>query len=161
MDATRLLEVQHDDLRALFEEWRGVADLDERLRIFEQLADAFVAHTHVEEQLFYPVLYVGDLKALLEEAVEQHLACKRIVADLLHLLPDDAAFEPKMRVLEEELEHHIREEQEELFPRARQLMDRDMLDTLGAEMERMYDDLVRAAPRNDVLGETEEAARLP
>ena len=87
--------------------------------VFDEIADDFAAHGEIEEKIFYPAVYVGELKEKLQEAVEEHLAAKRIVADLLEMEPTDEQFDPKMKVLRELIEHHVEEEEGELFPLVR------------------------------------------
>ena len=92
MDAIELLESQHDELKDLFEQIEAAKLRRERLALFRQIADTFAAHCAVEERLFYPGIYNPELKDLLMEAVEEHLAAKRIIADLLALVAGGALF---------------------------------------------------------------------
>ena len=85
---------------------------------------------------------------------------KRIIADLLQMKPGDESFDAKMRVLREELEHHVEVEEAELFPQARMEIDSEELDALGDEMKGMFDALVPTEPRLDVPKEIDHAAPL-
>jgi hemerythrin-like domain-containing protein len=132
----------------------------ERQELFEEIGDDFAAHGEIEEKIFYPAVYVGELKEKLQEAVEEHLVAKRVVADLLEMEPADEQFDPKMKVLKELIEHHVEEEEGELFPLVRQSFAREELETLGEQMEQMFKQLKEAEPREQIPGETDHAPPL-
>src|SRR5262245_23666631 len=105
MDAVRFLRAQHDEMRELFGQYARAEKRPKR-RLFLRIADLVAAHDAIEEQLFYPVVFVGPMQDMLRQAVEEHLAAKRILADLLSMRGSDARFDAKMRVLEELLRLH-------------------------------------------------------
>jgi hemerythrin superfamily protein len=97
----------------------------------------------------------------LQEAVEEHLAAKRIIADLLAMDVDDAQFDAKMTVLREEIDHHVEEEESELFPQVKKLLAEDELEDLRIVMEDLAEELREdGAPRAQVPAETGEAAPI-
>jgi len=160
VDATKLLKQQHDEVKELFKRFEAAGDEGEKQELFEQIADDFAAHGEIEEKIFYPAVYVGPLKEMLQEAVEEHLAAKRVVADLLEMGPSDEQFDAKMKVLQELIDHHVEEEETELFPLVRQNFAREELETLGEQMERMFDELQESGPREAIPSETDRAAPL-
>lgn len=160
MDATDLLKRQHDEVKALFEAFEASEDESEKDDLFAEIADSLAAHATIEEQLFYPAVYVGENKDLLQEAVEEHLSAKRIIADLLKMEVGDEQFDAKVKVLKEQIEHHVEEEEGDLFAHVRKTLSKQELDTLGEEMEAMFERLISADPRQNVPMETGEAARL-
>lgn len=160
MNALELLENQHNEVKALFEKYEDTSGPKTRQRIVNQIADALAAHATIEEKLFYPSVYIGDTKELLQEAVEEHLAMKRIIADLLELEPSDEAFDAKVTVLREQVEHHVEEEEGELFERVKEARAADELESLGDEMEEMFQALMSGEPRAQVPDETDRAAPL-
>ena len=85
---------------------------------------------------------------------------KRIIADLLEMEPSNPQFEPKVLVLKEQVEHHVEEEEEELFPKVKKMLSRDELDDLGTVMEDLAQELEAGAPRESVPAETGSAAPL-
>ena len=87
MEATKLLEQQHEEVKELFKQYEAAEEDAEKQELFDQIADDFAAHGEIEEKIFYPAVYVGELKDQLREAVEEHLAAKRVVADLLVMDP--------------------------------------------------------------------------
>jgi len=160
VDATKLLKQQHDEVKGLFKKYAAAEDEGEKQELFEQLADDFAAHGEIEEKIFYPAVYVGQLREKLQEAVEEHLAAKRVVADLLRMEPSDEQFDPKMKVLQELIDHHVNEEETELFPLVQQNFAREELEALGDQMERMFDELQESEPRKTIPSETDQAAPL-
>src|SRR3712207_7403878 len=89
--------------------------------LFARIADNLAAHATIEEKLFYPSVYVGPTADKLQEAVEEHLSAKRVMADLLDMDPLDAQFKAKMKVLQELVEHHVEEEEKDLFKDVKKL----------------------------------------
>lgn len=161
MNATTLLAQQHTEVRDLFSEYAQAEDGRAKRAIFMRIADNLAAHATIEEQIFYPAAYQGeDLEDLLEEAVEEHLSMKRIIADLLDMSASDPSFDAKVSVLREQVEHHVEEEEGELFPKVEQTLDSSDLDELGDEMETMFAEIMEDGPRHQVPGETDRAARL-
>jgi hemerythrin-like domain-containing protein len=128
--------------------------------LFDRIADDFAAHGEIEEKIFYPAVYVGELKDQLREAVEEHLAAKRVVADLLVMDPLDEQFDAKMKVLKELIEHHVEEEEGELFPLVRQNFAREELHALGEQMEKLFAQLREDEPREQIPSETDHAPPL-
>jgi hemerythrin superfamily protein len=159
MDALTLLAEQHqevDQLVAALE--AGTEDAE---AIFAELADKLAAHATIEEKIFYPACKAKATEDLLLESVEEHLAIKRVLADMLELSPDDDQFEAKLAVLKETLEHHAHEEEEgELFPAVRKLFSADELEGLAGEMLALFEELLPTEPRKNVPAETEEAAPI-
>ena len=161
MEATTLLRRQHEQLSSKFKQFEKSDDEATRRKLFVEIADVLAAHTTIEEKLFYPAAYRGDdLQAILRGAVEEHLTAKRLISDLLMMEVSDEQFAPKVKVLHEIIEHHVAEEQDEMFPRVKKLMSRGELTSLGAEMEEMFDQLIVTEPRQNVPSETERAAHL-
>jgi hemerythrin-like domain-containing protein len=160
VEATKLLKKQHDEVKDLFKQFEAAEEDSEKQELFEEIADDFAAHGEIEEKIFYPAVYVGPLKEKLQEAVEEHLAAKRVVADLLDMEPSDEQFDAKMTVLKELIEHHVEEEEGELFPLVRQNFAREELEALGDQMERMFEQLKQDDPREAIPSETDHAPPL-
>ena len=158
MNALDLLTEQHDEVEDLFEMVEK-ADGQKKADLFEELADKLAAHASMEEKLFYPSVKARETEDLVLESTEEHLAIKRVLADLLEIDPDDEQFDAKLKVMKEEVEHHAREEEEgQLFPKVRQVMNDGELDALGTEMEALFEQLLSEEPRLQVPEETEHAA---
>jgi len=159
-DAIELLESQHREVEALFQQLSEAESTREKSELFVELADTLAAHAKIEETIFYPAVCDDDTLALLRESVEEHLGIKRVIADLLALEPTDAQFMTKVEVLEELVNHHVAEEESDLFERARALEAVDLA-VLGKTMKRRFEELIESEPREQVPSETDAAASLP
>ncbi|MDP2273730.1 MAG: hemerythrin domain-containing protein [Archangium sp.] len=161
MEATALLRKQHQEVIAKFKQFEKAESEASRRKLFVEIADALAAHTTIEEKLFYPTAYRGeDLQDLLREAVEEHLTAKRVISDLLMMEVTDEQFAPKVKVLRDIIEHHVQEEQDDIFPKVKKALSRGELTSLGEEMEAMFDQLITTEPRQNVPTETARAAQL-
>jgi hemerythrin superfamily protein len=159
-----VLTEQHDEIDDLIGRLEDGGD--DRDETFPELADKLAAHATVEEKVFYPGVFSDHTKDQLHEAVEEHLAIKRLLADMLQLdtSDDDGAeeFDAKLAVLKEEVTHHARQEEEgKLFPKLRRELSADTLAALANEVVAMYEDLLTTEPRRELPAEIDEAARLP
>jgi hemerythrin superfamily protein len=157
-----LLTTQHSEVDQLIAQLeKGTGD---RSAVFRQLADKLAAHTTVEEKIFYPAVMLRQTSDLLHESVEEHLAIKRVLADMLKLDLDAEreTFDAKLAVLKEEVSYHAHEQEEsELFPIVRKTMDEDELAALGNDVLAMFETLMEQEPRRLVPKETDQAAPLP
>jgi iron-sulfur cluster repair protein YtfE (RIC family) len=160
MDATQLLKKQHAEVRGLFGEFESATDIAEKQQLFDEIADDLAAHCTIEEKVFYPAVYVGPLKEKLREAVEEHLGAKRLIADLLDLEPEDEQFDAKMKALQEQVEHHVEEEEGTIFPEVKRNFSVDELSAMGEQMAQMFDELQDSEPRKSVPEETEAPPSL-
>lgn len=159
-DAFSILKHQHDESRKLFRDV-AAAQGDERRRLFQHLADVLAAHAEVEEQFLYPeTARVEELADAARDAVEEHLAVKRLLTDLLERDLEDDVFEAKLRVLEAAVIRHVDEEETDFLPKARRLLDRGRLEEMGREIERSFQELMQQEPRRRVPQETEAAPVL-
>jgi len=159
-DVLELLTAQHQEVDDLIEKLeRGDGD---RRALFTELADKLAAHATVEEKIFYPSVMNEETNELLHESVEEHLAIKRVLSDLITMKVDDDEFEAKLSVLKEEVSHHAHDEEEDkLFPKLRASMSSDELAALGNEVLVMFEKLMQTHPYKNVPGETQAAAPLP
>jgi hemerythrin superfamily protein len=160
MSAIDMLEAQHREVEDLFAAFEEAAEGDKR-ELFLQIADKLAIHAAIEEKHFYPAARDKNTEDLLLEAAEEHLSVKRLIADLLKLDEEDDTFEAKVKVLQEQVEHHVEEEEGELFPKVEKLLDATMLEALEQEMTATQEDLLASgSPRDQVPGETGEAAPI-
>jgi hemerythrin superfamily protein len=161
MDAIMLLEHQHREVEALFNQMRRAKTGSARRNVFERIADALAIHATLEERHFYPSVKERTTERILLESLEEHLAIKRVIADLLKLDAGDDTFAAKVKVLEDEVSHHVEEEEAALFPRVKQMFDDEALDSLGETMEETQTALLRSGnPREAVASETARAASI-
>ena len=148
MDATALLQRDHEAVEQLFRQFEKLTGRAHKskekivLKIIRELA----VHSAVEEMLFYPAVRTAGLKAdtrageqasgTVLESLEEHHVVKWTLSELEKMKAEDERFDPKVKVLMESVRHHVKEEQDELFPKARRLLGQKMLDELGARMEK-------------------------
>jgi hypothetical protein len=161
MKATDLLKQQHEEVKDLYARYGQTDDDDEKQALFEELADNLAAHAIIEERIFYPAAFAGeDLQEKLREAVEEHLAVKRVLSDLLAMLPDEESFDAKLKVLIEMVDHHVEEEEREILPKAEKLLGAATLERLGNEMETLFEDVMNEGPSDILPLEIDQPAPL-
>ena len=136
MQATALLTKQHREVKALFGEAKKVKS-GERHRVLDEITDKLEAHMTIEETIFYPAVRELDTKKteeMVPEAYEEHHVVKLVLAELPDVDLEDEHFEAKVTVLSELIEHHVEEEETEMFKVAEKL-GAERLAELGGEME--------------------------
>ena len=134
-DALALLTRDHDEVKRMFKEYEGLKDRSSAARqaLAAQICNALTVHTQVEEELFYPAVRDAlDDDDLMDEADVEHEAAKNLIAEIEEMNPDESHYDAKVKVLGEEIEHHVKEEEEKMFPKVRKT--RLDLRALGVEM---------------------------
>jgi hemerythrin superfamily protein len=161
MNAVDLLESQHREVEKLFSKIEKATSPDAKENIFTQIADKLAVHAAIEEHRFYPAVKAKRTEDILLEALEEHLGIKRVLADLLETEASDESFDAKIKVLKEQVEHHVGEEEDDLFPKVRKLFSKDELEAIGQEMSAEQSELEeQGAPRNAIPSETAHAPSL-
>jgi hemerythrin superfamily protein len=161
MDAIKMLKKQHREVEALFKELEKAKSAGPRRKTFEKIADALAIHATIEEKHFYPAAKKKQTEDMLLESVEEHLQVKRVIADLLKLDANDPTFMAKATVLKEDIQHHVEEEEDDLFPKVQKLLDDDELEAVAAAMQETAAELQEEGePRMSVPSETREAAHI-
>ena len=158
MDALALLKKQHREAERLFKRVKEAEGLDKE-RAFLQLADELSTHASIEEKVFYPSVMSDPAEEDLRQATQEHLEVKRTLADLLDLEANDTRFDERMKILEEQVRHHVSEEENELFKKVAREFGRDVLEKLGSEMERLAT-LLRESDLDEMHPAVEEESRL-
>ena len=161
LDVIDLLKAQHRAIDRLFREVKSASGTS-KATSFRELADLLAAHATIEEWIFYPGVRSAETEDLLAESSEEHLAIKRMLADMLDEDVAGETFDAKLSVLEEQVHHHaIEEEEAKLFPIVRVATDDDYRAALAGEMiALMVEAQEKGAPRNAIPAETDEAAPL-
>lgn len=145
MKATELLKKQHREVKKLFGEAKKATG-GQRRTVMDTIAEKLSTHMMIEEEIFYPaVREIGTKKAneIIPEAYEEHHVVKLVLAELPKVDLEDEQFEAKVTVLDELIEHHVEEEEEEMFDLAEKLGD-ERLKELGSEMEASASEAPRA-----------------
>jgi hypothetical protein len=132
-DAIAILEADHREVEQLFGEFKAAKGDASKRDLAVSICVALKVHARLEEELFYPAAYkVLDDKSLIEEAQVEHASAKDLIAQIESGAPGEAFFEARVNVLAEYIDHHVSEEEGEIFPQCRTSgMD---LDSLGAIM---------------------------
>lgn len=160
-DAVVMLVAQHRRLEELLRRLTGAESEDRRREALQEAGDELALHLLAEERVFYPAVAGASTEDVLLESLEEHLALKRLVADLLVMDPADTTFGAKAHVLQEQCEHHHEEEEEHLFPKVVLLLPQAHRLDLGREMLREQGRLRRdGAPREALRGQTDAAEPL-
>lgn len=146
-DAITLLTSQHDDVKALFEKFDNLGErtTTSKKKLADEICEQLIMHTAIEEEIFYPALRdtSKEMEDMLDEAFVEHASAKDLIAQVQEMDPGDDLYDAKVKVLGEYIDHHVEEEEEEMFPKVRKLkLD---LEALGAEMAARRDELLASA----------------
>lgn len=140
MEATSLLAKDHETVKKLFAEYEAAGDRAYRAKqdLFEAIKSELLIHMDIEETIFYPVVKAApseEAKDGIREADEEHHVVKVLIGEISKMKPEDEQFDAKVTVLRENIEHHVKEEEGELFPQAKKHLTKERLAQLGDEME--------------------------
>jgi hypothetical protein len=148
MDAIKLLSADHREVEALFEKFEKASRDGTKEKIARQICTELKIHTQIEEEIFYPALRGKISDDDLDEAVVEHDGAKVLINDIEAAEPDEHYYDAKVKVLQEEIEHHVKEEekqQDNIFAQARKT-DVDMV-ALGEQMAARKQELQDLAER--------------
>jgi len=125
-DAVALLKADHREVEKLFGQFEKAKDEDRKKALADKICLELKVHTQIEEEIFYPTAreYLDD-EEMVDEAVVEHAAAKDLIAEIEGMQPSDDLYEAKVTVLQEQIEHHVQEEEKELFPKLKKT-DMDM-----------------------------------
>ena len=138
MTVFELLKADHKKVSGIFEKLEPTTErgIKTREELFAQLKQELEAHTQIEESIFYPVLEDADeTHDITLEAFEEHAVVKRLLAELDELAKDDEHWGAKLTVLKENVEHHVEEEEGEMFKKARNVLSEKEVEALGKRMQ--------------------------
>jgi hemerythrin-like domain-containing protein len=138
MDALQLLKDDHAKVKRLLSELESTTERGVKTReeLFGRIKEELTVHEIIEEEIFYPALRDHPrAKEIVLEGYEEHNVVDRLLGELEQLAFDDETWGPKAKVMKENVEHHIEEEESEMFKQARAVFDRDELGALGDRMD--------------------------
>jgi hemerythrin superfamily protein len=148
MRATELLKSQHREVESLFKRIKKAKQDAEKQQLFEELAANLVAHDAIEREIFYPACEEAmGMNEMLGEALVEHGVVEFSLYQADQAQGEDD-FEYKYTVLQEVLEHHVKEEEKEFFPKVEKALGKERLEELAAEMEEVFE----AAKAKDFRG---------
>jgi hemerythrin-like domain-containing protein len=143
-DAIELLMDDHKKVKKLFKEFEKLAkaqDVDGKVEIANEICEELTMHTTIEEEIFYPAARaaIGE-EDMVNEAIVEHASAKDLIAQIREMSGDDEMYDAKVKVLSEYIDHHVEEEEKEMFPKAKKAkMD---LEGLGVQLMERKEELV-------------------
>lgn len=154
-DAVALLKADHKTVKGLFKEVEECSDraTAQLQKLGDEICEALKVHAEIEEKVFYPAIQERTKRGekeerdLVLESYEEHSAAKKVIADIEAVDSTDQSFKPKIKALSELIEHHVKEEESELFPGAQKLFDENEMLELGRRMAEMKEQLGAQAAR--------------
>ena len=145
-DALQLLASDHREVETLFEKFEKASGASAKEKIVRQICTELKVHAMIEEEIYYPAIRGKVDEDSLDEAYVEHDSAKTLINELEAAEPDEAFYDAKVKVLQEQIEHHVEEEEKmhgNIFQQAR-AADVD-LDALGEQMAARKAELMRMA----------------
>ena len=122
-DAIAMLTADHKKVKKLFSDFDKLKDNgsdEEKSAVVEQICQELTVHAELEEEIFYPAVREAiDEGDLMDEALVEHAGAKALIAQLQDMDPEDDLYDAKVTVLGEQINHHVEEEEGEMFPKAK------------------------------------------
>jgi hypothetical protein len=135
MNALELMHKDHEELKEMLGRVDDVRSVGGREHLLEKIRHELVAHERMEEEVFYPALKSHKkAREIVLEGFEEHHVVDMVMAEIEGVPFDDEKWGAKFKVMKENIEHHIEEEENEMFKQARQVFDEDELEALGEQM---------------------------
>ena len=138
MDAITLLKTDHEKVSGIFEKLEETTERAEKTReeLFTKLKQELDVHAHIEETIFYPVLKKSEeTRDITMEGIQEHHVVKVLLRELDAMGVGSETWTAKLKVLKENVEHHVEEEEEDMFKKAREVLSKEQLEEIGALME--------------------------
>ncbi|MBV8773801.1 MAG: hemerythrin domain-containing protein [Deltaproteobacteria bacterium] len=152
MDATELLAKDHEAVRQLFAEFESAESDDSKLDAYEDLRQQLLIHARIEEEIFYPAIREADrakAEKQVKEALTEHQQVKQMLAQLDDMAAEvDADFAESVKKLAQSVEHHVEEEEKDIFATARKIGNKQ-LGELGDRLQQRKDELMEAGTDED------------
>ncbi len=144
-EAISLLLEDHKNVKKLFREYES-AGQSRRATLAEEILSELDAHSKIEEEIFYPAVKAKaarELSDVVAEGYEEHAIVDQLVMELKAMNPGGEQYEAKMKVLMENVEHHIQEEEDEMLKDAKKKLDQEERERLGEQMAKRKAALLR------------------
>jgi len=138
MNAFQLLKEDHQKVSGIFQQLEPTTERAEKTRseLFARLQQELDIHARVEETIFYPAIkQAAETREIVLEGFEEHHVIKMLLKELEAVPVDTEQWTAKLKVLQENVEHHVEEEEGEMFQKARQVLSEEEINSLGAQME--------------------------
>lgn len=143
-----MLRQDHKKVKEMFRQYEELGDnaLKSKQRLAEEIFRELEIHTQLEEEIFYPAARGADEEELGEvvaEGYEEHHVADVLIAEIRALQPDNEQFDAKMKVLSENIEHHIEEEEKEMLPPAERALRGEQMEVITGQMQAMKQRLMK------------------
>ena len=137
-DAIAMLKADHQRVRDLFQQYAATSNAEAKRTIAEEVFIELETHAQLEENIFYPAVNeeTDEGPELVKESLAEHETMKNLIQQLRDMGPHHGGFDPKFRELLQNVEHHVEEEETEMFPLAEEELEEDMKD-LRDEMQEL------------------------
>lgn len=148
MDVFKLLEQDHEKVKGLFKKLADTSDGAQKTRenLFKELATELTVHAKVEEAIVYPRLKEFDeLSEQVAEGIDEHKEAEALLEELAGMETTDKEWSAKLKELQAAVEHHVKEEEQELFPEARDFIDKDEATELGKTVEQEKKEMLKGS----------------
>jgi hemerythrin superfamily protein len=148
MNAFQLLKEDHQKVSGLFQQIEPTTERAEKTRteLFAKLREELDIHAQIEEKVFYPAIkQAAETREIVLEGFEEHHVIKMLLKELEAVPVDTEQWSAKFKVLQENVEHHVEEEEGEMFQKARQVLSEDDIDSLGEQMQQLKQQLQQQA----------------
>ena len=158
-DAIALLMADHKAVKAMFKQFEDIKDdedaEDEKQELVQRICAELTVHTSIEEEIFYPAVRDAiDGDEIVDEAEVEHASAKDLIQQLEGASPGDDQYDAKVKVLSELIEHHVEEEEGEMFPKAKKAID---VEAVGIELAARKQEL--APPDEDDMSPPSRARK--
>jgi hemerythrin superfamily protein len=147
MDAIQMLKDDHEKVKKLLKELDSTTESDasKRQQLFTQVKEELTVHEAIEEEIFYPALKeFQKAREIVLEAYEEHGVVDMVMTEIEQVPFDDETWAAKFTVMKENVEHHIEEEEKEMFKQARDAFEKQDLEELGERMNTRKEQLLAA-----------------
>ncbi|MDQ6713458.1 MAG: hemerythrin domain-containing protein [Candidatus Dormibacteraeota bacterium] len=142
MDAVELLKEDHKKVEKIF---AAMEKKEDRKKLFPELDRELSVHAEIEEKIFYPATKEAEpTRDLVLESIEEHKQIKMVLSDLEQTDKHTDVWAAALKVLKEDVMHHVGEEEDELFPKVRKVLSKQQLEDLGTRMEELKMQLLAA-----------------
>jgi hemerythrin superfamily protein len=136
MNALELLKEDHQRVSQLFEQVRATQSEKQHRQLYKKIKTELETHTYIEEKVLYPTLKENEeFKDTILEAFEEHRQVKTLMREMDRLADGNERFDAKLKVMMDNVEHHVEEEEGELFPQVEEQFSTEQLEELGVELE--------------------------
>ncbi len=140
MDVTKLLTADHNRVKGLFTRYKTASkakDIEEATQLVAKILEELKVHTTIEEEIFYPAVHEMSVKLadIVDEGVEEHHVVKILLEEIAASEPGSDEWNAKVTVVIESVEHHVEEEENEMFPKVRSSSDASRREELGDQID--------------------------